>query len=105
MDRHQTRKGTDPMADIRINPEVAAPKFDRAAHCRNIGMKGGLATKAKYAPNGETGYYSSIGAIGFQAYADNHHEGNRKAALEGLKAMHNPDRNVRQPGSHRQLKG
>ena len=34
--------------------------FDRANYCRQIGMKGGLATKAKFAPNGENGYYSAI---------------------------------------------
>ncbi len=61
-------------------------------HCRRIAMLGGLATKAKYAnASGDArAYYRAIGKLGFQAYADAHHSGNRKAALKALGLMHSP---------------
>lgn len=65
------------------HPDVRG--FDRANHCRQIGLKGGLATKAKYAPNGQTGYYSAIGALGLKALAEGKFGGDVGAAVRWLK--------------------
>lgn len=60
--------------------------FDRRAHCQQIGGKGGRRTAEIYGSK----YMAAIGAEGFKSYADNHHDGNRGAALAALRQMHRP---------------
>lgn len=86
--------------DIRIDPTVKKPPFDRAAHCRNIASKGGQAVVEKMG----RGYMREIGRVGFQVYADRHCDGNRGKAIASLKLITSPDRNQPQPGPYRQLK-
>lgn len=74
--------------------------FDRANHCRQIGTLGGQKTVQTYGPR----YMAEIGKIGFQVYAERHHNGNRAAALGSIRAFRDPDARVRQPGPFRQVK-
>jgi hypothetical protein len=91
--------GTTPEPDP--DPTSPAPvAFDRAEHCRQIGTLGGQKTVQTYGHR----YMSELGKIGFQAYAERHHDGNRAAALGSIRAFRDPDARVRQPGPFRQLK-
>ncbi|MGI8547741.1 MAG: hypothetical protein ACR2M1_10455 [Gemmatimonadaceae bacterium] len=68
----------------------------RAAHCQQVGGKGGSRTVEIYGK----GFMREIGKIGFQSTADRHHDGNRAKTLAALKLITSPNRNVRQPGMY-----
>jgi hypothetical protein len=82
----------------RRRPEVddTTPRWTparRRTHCQQIGTLGGQKTVQTY---GRT-YMATIGRVGFAAYAERHHAGNRAAAIAALKAFTHPDARVRQP--------
>ena len=55
----------------------------RINHLRQIGSKGGTATVDKMGRH----WMKAIGAAGFKTYADRYHDGNKAAAIEGLRAV------------------
>ena len=73
--------------DIRIDPQVAKPPFNRANHCRQIASKGGKATVEKYG----RGYMRVIGKRGFQSLADSHYNGNVALTIVALRHFTHPD--------------
>lgn len=80
-------------ADIRINPEVVTPKFDRANHCRQIGSLGGRKTVDTYGRK----YMSELGKEGFRAFCAKHELSPAQGAA-AVRLMNDPDRRVKQPG-------
>jgi creatinine amidohydrolase/Fe(II)-dependent formamide hydrolase-like protein len=72
------------MARTKLSPEERrAYEEARNERIRQAGTLGGQTTAARYGRE----YMRLIGKAGFQAYADNHHDGNRAAARAALTRM------------------
>jgi hypothetical protein len=56
-------------------------KEERADFCRQIGTLGGQETVRRYG----LAHMRALGAAGFAAYVEKHQDGNRAAAIEGLR--------------------